>query len=346
VPNDHPHVRRLAFVVGVACAASALATGEARSDEATTASRGLIGSYVLVTRIEKPFRAVARGTLVMDGYNRATGAIRGHGFASSIPLSMTGSVHGSTITMRVVNAYGVASDVGRVYPNGTIKGRIVAKAHGLTGTVTEYGTWTMTPSIVSMEKVGLTLEHIGHQTTDAWYGIQLRNRSTGQDARKVTLDVRPLTRAGKPDQDAFILAPRISVIPAGRTVYLGAVEDGLAGNATVASLRVTVVVGSTTPKRSVLPPISNVRVDRGQGQVTGTMTNPYGRTISPYDFTASVVYYDTSGRIIGGDDRGFIGALQSRTTAIKPGQRVPVEFLIDGVSPSRVASARITVAPR
>lgn len=41
---------------------------------------------------------------------------------------MTGFVHGSTVTMRVVNRYGVASDRGTIYPNGTIRGTITGQA--------------------------------------------------------------------------------------------------------------------------------------------------------------------------------------------------------------------------
>ena len=42
---------------------------------------------------------------------------------------MTGTVHQlDSDDARVVNRYGVASDRGTVYPNGTIRGTITAKA--------------------------------------------------------------------------------------------------------------------------------------------------------------------------------------------------------------------------
>lgn len=338
-------MRRRAALLGVVSIAAVLASTEARSDPSRTAGRQLVGSYDLITRIEKPRRAVGRGTLVIDTYTRASGAIAGHGFASNVPLSMTGTVHGSTITMRVINVYGVASDLGRIYPNGAIKGRITAKAQGLTGPVAETGTWVMTPSLVAVAKVGLTVDHLGHQGTDVSVGIEIRNLSRSRDAENITLDVRPLTRAGKlADNEPFLLGTRVRMIPAGQTFYFGGGAN-LLGDVHVAKLRVTVVVGSTPPKRYVLPPVTNVHADAASGRVTATMTNPYRTSISPFDLSATAVFYDRSGGIIGGTDLGSVGDLASRAL-IKPGQRAPVEVLIPFRVPrKRVASARVTVAP-
>jgi hypothetical protein len=116
----------------------------------TTQRQRLIGSYGLVTRIVTPRRIVGRGSLSIDTYDSSTGAITGHGLDEDeiAPASMRGTVHGSTLTMRVVNRYGVASDRGIIYPNGTIRGTITAKA----GKVTERDTWTMTPFGLVVQK--------------------------------------------------------------------------------------------------------------------------------------------------------------------------------------------------
>jgi hypothetical protein len=337
-------MRRFVVLLGVLGALAILAVGETGSDAATTTTRRpLVGSYSLVTKIEKPRRIVARATLVIDTYNPSTGAITGHGVSEDIvPFSMTGTVRGSTITMRVVNVYGVASDRGRIYPDGTIRGTIVAAGRG----VRQSGTWLMMPSVVAVQEVGLTVEHLGHQVTEVTYGIEIRNTSNTRDASNVRVDIRPLTKSGKVaggDLPFFLVAP-INAIPAGQTFYLGGGQN-LHGAVPVARLRVTVIVGSTPVKRYVLPPVSDVRVDAARGRVTATMTNPYRTSISAYDYTASAVFYDRSGKIVGGDALGTVGDLGSREL-IKPGQRAPVRVLIPfRISWERIASARITVTP-
>jgi len=206
----------------------------------------------------------------------------------------------------------------------------------------------MTPSIVTVGQVGLSVVHLGHVDTEVSYGIELRDSSASRDATNVTLDVRPLTKAGKlASGDAFVspLLSPASVIPAGQTFYFGS-HESLTGDVPVARLRVTVVAGAIPPKRRVLPPVSNIRIDHGRGTITATLTNPYSKPISPYDYTASLVVYDGNGRIIGGDDGPAIsiGGLSSRD--IKPGAQAPIKaFFPEDVPGSSIASARITIAP-
>ena len=338
---------RLGVMLGVAGAFAGLAVGGTASSAPVTSRHPVVGSYSLVTTITRPTRIVARGTLVIDTYNPSTGAVTGHGVAHGLPLSMTGTVRGSTITMRVVNEFGIASDRGRIHPDGTIKGTILASLRPRFGGVKQDGTWSMTPSVVAVPKVGLTVTHRGHRSTDVTWGVELRNTSNSRDAFNVTVDVRPLSKAGKV-VGAYqpFLGSSVQAIPAGRTVYLGR-DETLLGAVAVAKLRLTVVVDSTSAKRYVLPPVSNVRMDAARGTVTATITNPYEKSISPFDLDASLVLYDRSGRIVGGDAGGHIGDFDPGAgglLAIKPGGQAPVWFLRAGLD--RVASAHITVAPQ
>jgi hypothetical protein len=329
-------VQRLALMLAVFAVCAAV------SSASTQRQRPLIGSYGLVTRIETPRRIVAPGSLSIDTYNPSTGAIAGHGFDEYevAPASMTGTVHGSTVTMRVVNRYGVASDRGTVYPNGTIRGTITARA----GKVTERGTWTMTPFELVVQKTGLSLEHLGHQTTKVTWGVELQNVSTTRDAVDVRIKAEALTKTGRVVSDQLgLLTPQVRVIPAGDTIYVGG-DDSLDGAVEVARIRVSVTHVSSRPtKRYTLPPVSNVKIDRANRRVTGTLTNPYRTRMSTYDYTPSVVFYDRGGRVIGGDNVGDISDV-SQSQWIKPGGHASVENLIPSeIALDRIGGARATV---
>jgi hypothetical protein len=330
-------VRQLAF------ASALFAVCASVSSASTQRQPPLVGSYWLVTRIQTPFRASAPGSISIDTYNPSTGAITGHGYDDSetAPLSMTGTVHGSTLTMRVVNRYGVASDHGIIYPNGTIRGTITAKA----GNVTERGTWTMTPFELVVRKAGFSLEHFGHQFTDVTWGAVLENVSKTRDALEVRTVPDALTKAGRVVSGQLgLVSPRTRVIPAGDAIYIGG-DSSLTGWIQVARVRVSITEVSSRPtKRYRLPPVSDIRIDRAQHRVTGTLTNPYATRISTYDYWQSAVFYDRGGHVIGGSDDGDIGDL-SQSQWIKPGGRASVALQIPDQIVGRVASARITVLP-
>ena len=101
-------MRRLVLALAVLVTVGLPADGATGSDAGAATAHRLVGSHDLRTTVETPRRAVGRGTLVIDTSNRATGALKG--FASDVPRSKRGMVRGSTITMRVVNEFGVASD--------------------------------------------------------------------------------------------------------------------------------------------------------------------------------------------------------------------------------------------
>jgi hypothetical protein len=246
--------------------------------------------------------------------------------------------------MRVVNRYGVASDRGRIYPNGTIRGTITARA----GKVIERGTWVMTPFGLVVQKTGFSLEHLGHQTTNVTWGVEVQNVSKTHDAVDVRIKAEALTNTGRVISDPLgigLLPPQVRVIPAGDTIYVGR-DDSLDGAVQVARVRVSVTQVSSRPvKRFALPVVSDVKIDRANRAVTGTLTNPYRTRMSTYDFTSSVVFYDRGGRVIGGDEGGTIG-VPGQSQWIEPGGHTSVENLIpDEIALDRIGSASVTVLP-
>jgi hypothetical protein len=118
-----------------------LTLGASAADGRDLARHPIAGTYTLVTRIVKPNRIVANGTLIIDSYKASTGAINGHGSSQGYPLSMIGAVKGDAIAMTVVNPFGIAHDTGTIWPDGSMTGTILVK----TPSTTERGTWEMTP---------------------------------------------------------------------------------------------------------------------------------------------------------------------------------------------------------
>ena len=332
--SHHQKVQRLALMLAVFAVCAAV------SSASTQGQRRIVGSYGLVTRIETPRRIVAPGSLSIDTYNPSTGAITGHGFDEYevARASMTGTVHGSTVTMRVVNRYGVASDRGTIYPNGTIRGTITARA----GKVTERGTWTMTPFELVVQKTGFSLEHLGHQSTNFAWGAELHNVSTTRDAVDVSIKTEAVTKTGRVLADPTLLASHVRVIPAGGTIYIGS-DDSFDGPVEVARMRVSITQVSSRPtKRYTLPLVTDVKIDRANRRVTGTLTNTYRTRMSTYDYRPSVVFYDRGGRVIGGNDVGTLGVGQSQW--IKPGSQASLWTLIPSeVALDRIGGARVTV---
>jgi hypothetical protein len=330
--------------VGGAGAFTTLPRGAAAVSSASAQQRRLIGSYRLVTRIETPRRIIAAGSLSIDTYNRSTGAITGHGFDEyeGAPALMTGTVRGSRVTMRVVNRYGVASDRGRVYPDGTIRGTVTARA----GKVTQRGSWTLTPFELVVRKVGLSVAHLGRQTTTVSWGAELQNVSTSRDASDLRVKVEALSKTGRGLSDRLgpLIPPHLRVIPAGKTIYVGG-SSSFGSALQIARIRVSVThVASRPKKRHVLPPVTDVRIDRANRRVIGTLTNPYRTRMSSDDFTPSVVFYDRSGRIIGGDD---LVPIVGTSQWITPGDHATVENTIPNeISLARIARARVTALAR
>lgn len=172
-------------VLALSLAASAAAG--AKSSRLVEQSHPLVGSYALVTRIEKPTTVVARGTLIIDTYKQSSGAITGHGTSQGYPLSMIGTVKGDRLTMTVVNAFGIAHDRGTIWPDGSITGTIVAKSPN----VTETGTWQMTPKpAVPAKTVALTVTVKGTGSIILNTGQQVRCGNSGPELCSKAFNVK------------------------------------------------------------------------------------------------------------------------------------------------------------
>ncbi len=149
------------------------------------------------------------------------------------------------------------------------------------------------------------------------YGVVLHNSTTNVDALNVAVAVSFTDTLGR---SVATETTTLTGIPAGGTFYLG----GLASSnvsLTVASMNVSVTVGSTQSHRLTLPPVSGLGVqtdDIGFGSVSGTFENPYTEAI-PSTAQIYVVYLDAQGNVAGGASE-FAGA------AVNPGSSVAFGF--------------------
>ncbi len=335
-------MRRTALCIALAAVAAAAHGSLAGPDSAAAQTPSLVGRYALLTRIEQPIPDEVDGNLSIDTYDPTTGAISGHGRAQGLSYTMSGTVSGSSISMRV-SAPGAptAIDLGTIGTDGTISGTITSGS----GSSLRSGTWVMIRlyAPVVVEQTGVSTVHDGHRTTVASWGVVLANPSTTRDAVRVTVNVELVGADGKPVRDQGQMAAQtLTVLPALQTFYLGG-DDNLSGDVAVRGVRASVTVGSTPPKRYGLPEVSGVHVDASSGEITGTVTNRFSTAISPFDFTADAVLYDRRGRVIGGADLGQVGDLL-HLSSIEPGGRAPVTLTAPaGVPASRIGSARVTV---
>jgi hypothetical protein len=322
---------------------TALATIGSAAGSAHVSLLAIGRPYAIVTHIKPPFADVIVGTLYIEKFDRSTGAISGYGVADTTAYTMTGSAHGRTIMMRVSAAGAVAVDHGTIADNGSISGTLTQPGLGASGM------WKMTPMATSVDvvKSGFTVTQLGHQTTQVSWGVALQNRSRSYDALKLDLIAEAVGPNGRVITDDLLggldPAPAVPVVPASTTVYYGG-TGSFTGVAHIHGLRILVGIGSAPRKRYGLPPVSSVTVEQSSEEITGTVTNPYSTTMSPYDYSASVVVYDEAGNIIGGDDCGQIGDV-SNPVPIKPGGQAPVTCAVLDVPFARIASAHITVAP-
>jgi hypothetical protein len=339
-------LRLIAVLLIIAVAAFSSLT---RRSSASYASReSIVGSYSVVYHETSPVfnRGVDRDYVYIDSFDPSSGAITGHGGPGDEifwPFLMTGYVKRATIEMRVADDSGFGQGTGvltgSISPTGTITGTFRQSGGGAGS-----GTWTMTPlhPIVVVAKSGFSEQYHGHQESVVTWGLVLANRSRTRDAAKIGVDVKLVGENGKVISDYVLGAATVTVIPAAQTYYLGG-GGSVDGRVSVQRLLVSVTVGLTPHKRYGNPTVSNVRIDRATAEVTATVGNPFSSKISGYDLSATMVLYDRAGNVIGGQDLGQIGG-ESGPGTIAPGGQAPVTFVLpEGVSPSRVASARISV---
>lgn len=126
--------------------------------------------------------------------------------------------------------------------------------------------------------------------TNVSWGMELRTSRTPADAVPSRSRWSRSRRPGEvAASDGLFLAPRLRVIPARETIYVG--SDGtFKGAFQIGGIRVSIIrVGSRPSKRSKLPPVSDVHLDTANRTVTATVTNSYRTSISPYEYSPSVV---------------------------------------------------------
>jgi hypothetical protein len=327
-------------------------TATASAGRSSATSR-IVGSYKVVYQIKEPGwnAGSSRDQIFIDTFNSATGAISGTsgaGDGTFWPFVMTGRVTGSTIVMHVADSFG---SFGYTNPTGVLTGTLNQDGT-ISGTFKQSdgtsGVWKMTrlPTVVSVSQSGLSEMFLGHQSTDLTWGIALVNRSRILDAYAVNVQVQFVTPAGRvvPSNEVVSAPLTITLIPAGQTFYIGDNVLGLPGQVPIKSLLVSVTVGATKPTHYGLPPVSNVRVDRAKGVITGTLTNPYAQRLSIYDIRPTFVVYDGKGRIIGGGNLFGSIAEVNGSQWIEPGGHTTVsESLGNAVASGQASGARISV---
>jgi hypothetical protein len=150
------------------------------------------------------------------------------------------------------------------------------------------------------------------------YGVVLDNQAANVDALNVAVTVSFTDTLGRSvDTETSTLTG----IPANGTFYLG----GLASSnisLTVASMNVSVTVGSTQSHRLTLPPVTGLSLqpasDGFASGISGTIQNPYANAI-PSTAEIYVVYLNAQGSVIGGDS-------ESTGAALSPRSSVPFSF--------------------
>lgn len=111
-------------------------------------------------------------------------------------------------------------------------------------------------------------------------------------------------------------------------------------------LRVSLEVAAKRARHSRLPAVTGVRIDRKNGEITASFTNPYRHRLSIYDADPNAVFFDTRGRVIGGVQVCFTN-FPAGPEVLKPGGRGDVSCSIPGaLIGKRIASARMTIATR
>ncbi len=174
------------------------------------------------------------------------------------------------------------------------------------------------------------------------YGLALANRSATLDAVDVTVITSFVDGNGQ-----FLASDEQTVggIPASGSFDVGG-GYCLRVSLVVSSLHVVVKETWTQPKRYVRPPVSNIRVFYSMvypfylRDVDAQLTNPYGKAI-PDTATIFAVFYDASGRIIGGGSDHLRTAVAAHTT-------VPLSMYADEAGFIRlydVGSTQVSVDP-
>jgi hypothetical protein len=169
------------------------------------------------------------------------------------------------------------------------------------------------------------------------YGVVLRNASATKDAFGVKVRVFVLGDAGL----VGVYLTTIPFIPAGSAFYLGNEPASMSTVQRATGVRAVVAVGGTGKASGSLPP-ATASPPKG-GRIHGTVANHYKRGIVAGATKLYAVYYDSRGKVIGGDRlKGIawstrtIAAKKSATFSAKIGPAVPA---------ARIARVGVSVSP-
>ena len=169
------------------------------------------------------------------------------------------------------------------------------------------------------------------------YGVVLRNRSATKDAFGVKVRVFVLGDAGL----VGVYLTTIPFIPAGTTFYLGNEPVAMSTVQRATGVRAVIAV-SGTGKASGSLPAASASPPAG-GRIHGTVRNHYKRGIVTRGTKVYAVFYDSAGKVIGGDrlksltfSAGTIAPKKSASFSAKIGP---------AVASSRIARVAVSVTP-
>jgi len=191
-------------------------------------------------------------------------------------------------------------------------------------------------SIVGVLHTGAS-GHISGTSQYFSYGVVLRNRSTTKDAFGVKVRVFVLGDAGL----VGVYLTTIPFIPAGTTFYLGNEPASMSTVQRATGVRAVVAVGGTGKASGSLPPAT--ASPSSDGHIHGTVRNRYKRGIVTRGTRLYAVYYDSAGKVIGGDR---LKSLTFSTRTIRPKKSARFSAKIGpAVSASRIARVAVSVSP-
>lgn len=184
-------------------------------------------------------------------------------------------------------------------------------------------------------------------STDLWaggvqhfgYGVVLHNRSATRDALGVRVHVAVLSRNGAVIGIYLTTVPRV---PAGTNFYLGNEPATIGNTQHAASIVIGVATGGTQATHGPLPKGS---AHLSGTRIAGSVTNLGGRTMLTAGTRIFAVYYDRTGKVIGGirlehvrfPHHAKIGPHSSAAFTAGPGS---------AVATSRIAEVKVSVVPR
>jgi len=169
------------------------------------------------------------------------------------------------------------------------------------------------------------------------YGVVVRNASATKDAFGVKVRVFVLGDAGL----VGVYLTTIPFIPAGSTFYLGNEPASMSTVQRATGVRAVIAVGGTGAASGSLPPAT--ASPPTHGRIHGTVRNHYKRGILTGGTKLYAVYYDRTGRVIGGDR---LKGLAFSTATIEPKKSAEFSARIGpAVAASRIARVAVSVSP-